>query len=485
MRDPQRIVPILAVALCAALTLFLFLQPGSSIDEGEHLHVAWLMAARGLHPVRDFFEHHTPLFWHVLGFFYRAGASGPEVLYAARLLVIACAAIWCWVLVHLSRTWSAGLKPAPGIFAVSAFASIALLTPELIVARPETLSLALFGGALIGWTARRAQAASAAAAGALAMWAALCSPRFALLVPLLLLCTRDAAPSWPSARRAIAAAAGAAAAFAMFVVVLCPLDELLFDVRFSQVLQSIPLRLSLDLRFLSLPIAVAGLLGGVVWTLGDPPLRSALAWTGAGLFLCFACAISAGDYLYPQGFAPVLAWLSLFVAWLEARPFKGPDRAVLATIVVSTMLAVGVVQLLWAARSPQNVAGLTASRRLLLDAVPRGERVLLHPAYHPLTIEDASYWGSMLIDGPPGRGCEAAEIYRARNPSAALAPQPCDFIRDLQQNRPFAVHRTLALAAQPDRFEAVSFAVQRGWTLSDALNDAPMGSFAGNVLLRK
>ena len=87
--------------------------------------------------------------------------------------------------------------------------------------------------------------------------------------------------------------------------------------------------------------------------------------------------------------------------------------------------------------------------------------------------------------GRAGRGCEAAEIYRSRHPAAPLLPPPCDFVRDLRANRPFAVFRTLALSAIPERYEEVSRAVQQGWALGDVLNEAPMGSFAANVMLRK
>src|SRR5437016_593821 len=133
MPDARRLARMLLGALLAALGLFLLLQPGNSIDEGEHLHVAWLIAARGLHPVRDFFEHHTPGRWHVLGLAYRAGVKGPEVLYVGRVLVVACAAVWCWTLASLVKRWSRGADalPLPGVFSVAAFAAVSFVTPEL------------------------------------------------------------------------------------------------------------------------------------------------------------------------------------------------------------------------------------------------------------------------------------------------------------------------------------------------------------------
>ena len=92
----RRVSPL---ALAIALAVFLFVQPGllgaGINDEAEHLHAAWLIAERGLSPLHGFFEHHLPLLWYVLALGFRAGMKGPESLYWARLLVIACAAVWC------------------------------------------------------------------------------------------------------------------------------------------------------------------------------------------------------------------------------------------------------------------------------------------------------------------------------------------------------------------------------------------------------
>src|SRR5260370_16026979 len=142
---------MLAIGLVAALGMYLFLQPGAPLDEPEHLHVAWLMVHLGLRPIHDFFEHHTPLLWHVLGLAYRAGVSGPEVLYFGRALTLACAALWVSALFALVRRWSGGRRG--GLFAFASFALTAVFAPDLLVARPETLAMALLALALLCLTA--------------------------------------------------------------------------------------------------------------------------------------------------------------------------------------------------------------------------------------------------------------------------------------------------------------------------------------------
>jgi hypothetical protein len=485
-----RIGRLLAIAFGAAFVFYLFVQPGNRIDEAEHLHVAWLMTAGRLQPIHDFFEHHTPLFWHLLGLIFRAGFDGPEAIYPARALVIVCAAVWCWALTTLVRRWSderGARPPLPGSFAVAAFAGIVLFSQDLVVVRPETLALALLGGAFVCWTGSSRPLLRAGCSGALLALSALASPRFVLLTPALLVASPSGRPVFPGWGRFIAGTAASVVVLALFVAFLCPWPDLLFDLRFSSLLQHVGRAPALDIRFLVASVCVAAVLGSLVAVLGAPPRVGLLSWLAVGALAWGICLVTAGTYLYPQAFAPALAWLSLFVAWLEAAPKAemASERRTLSHLVLANWALLAAILLWDAGASPLNVFTITESRRLVLANIPPGERVLMITAYHPIAVRDASYWGSMLLDEPPGRGCETANLYDASHPDASVRLPRCDFPLDLQRGRPYAVTRTLYLAAPPEQFEIVRNEMAGGWSVTDRLDTAPVLSFAGNVLFRR
>src|SRR5437588_208072 len=146
--EPWRRHRALCICLAAAVGAYILLEPGNPYDEAEHLHVAWLMAVRHLRPIHDFFEHHPPTLWHVLGL---VGSAGAGILLAA---------------------------------------------------------------------------------------AACTSPRYALFAPAFLLAGPDGRPALGLPRLA-GAAAGGITAFAGFLAFVCPWKDLLFDLRFSAVLQRV------------------------------------------------------------------------------------------------------------------------------------------------------------------------------------------------------------------------------------------------------
>src|SRR5438132_7438020 len=184
---------LLTLALALSLPAYLFVRPGllgaGINDEAEHLHAAWLMAVRGLSPLHGFFEHHLPLLWYVLGLGFRAGMKGPESLYWARLLVLACAALWCGALLSFVRVWSR--EEARGDVALASFAAVAVFAQDLVVVRPETLAFGLLGASLWIWSRRTGRFAAAFAAGVLFGGTLFASPRFALLAPMFLIVEMD------------------------------------------------------------------------------------------------------------------------------------------------------------------------------------------------------------------------------------------------------------------------------------------------------
>jgi len=486
---PARLTRVLIAGLAAGTALFLFIEPGNLYDEPEHLHAAWLMAVGHQRPIHDFFEHHTPLFWHVLGLFYRAGISGPEVLYFARLLVLACAAGWAVSLFVLVRRWSPpGPAPAASGFAFSVFILTILFAQSLVVARPETLGLLLLGAALLLWTHPSRSALAAAGCGVAFTLACCASPRFVLFAPALLLADADGRPALPLpwARLAAGLFAGAATA-AVFVVASCPWQELLYIMRFSSLLQNVGLTPARDLTYLAACAVVTALVPGALWATSAAPRKPLLAWVAHGALVWMICFVTAGKHPNAQAYAPGIFWLGLFAAWLEAQPplpAAAEVRSSLLALTVSGALAACTILLANASRDYDNAASTTVTRRMLLDKLAPGSRVFMLPLQHPITIGDASYWGSILLDDSPGEICAAAELYHARYPAAPIQLPPCDFIRDLRR-APAAVSRLIPITAPVEQYAALKAQLEAHYETGDALDYAPARTFAANVLFRK
>ena len=481
---------ILLLAAGVAFAVFLFVQPGNLLDEPEHLHAAWLIAVRGLRPIHDFFEHHTPVLWWALGLIYRAGIDGPEALYAARVLVLVCAGAWAAMLVVAVRRWSAPEREeGAGTFALASFALTALFAQELMVARPETLSTLALALAILCWTHRSRSIPAAAACGVLFAVSCCSSPRFALFAPTFLIADADGRPALPLPwRRLLAAVAGAGAALAAFIAWLCPWQDLLFDLRFSALLQHVGIAPSLDLRYLAASVLMAVLLWGALLSTARAPRGALAAWSAHGALLWGTCAWTAGKFPYPQAYAPALIWVSLFAAWLEAQPRQEQAAAARPNLRRAALLgtfAVALVQLAAASNTFYSAASLTTSRRMLLDALPLHARVFLLPVNHPITVEDASYCGSLLLDDSPGKICEASAAYNARYPRAAIRLPRCDIDGDLRNGRPAAVSRLLYLIAPPEQVDAVRARLSRDYAAGDQLDEAPARTFAVNILFPK
>ncbi|HUJ28285.1 MAG TPA: hypothetical protein VLW85_19820 [Myxococcales bacterium] len=473
--DAARARRALLVAVAAGLALFLFVQPGNPYDEAEHLHAAWLIAARGMHPVRDFFEHHPPLLWDVLALLFRAGIAGPEVLYAARALVVACVAAFAWGAFAVARRTPA--PDLPGAFAFLLLALVATIAQQLFVARPETLATGLLGLALVLWTRRGV--ASATFSGALFALCLAASPRFIMLAPVFLLAGE------PGRRRLAAAAAGGLAAFGAFLALLCPWRELLFDLRFSALLQRVGLAPEVfSLIYLAGCAAGGAFLAGMAWSTRRIPARAAALWGAYGAVVWAVCFLSAGRFLYAQAFAPGLLWAVLFTAWLDAQPAaegSPSTRPVLLSLALTGALLAIALQVGASSLNAYNVFSQTVSRRMLLSRLPAGASVFLMPEVHPITADDAGYYGALLSVGI----CDAAEAYPQEYPGSAVRVPGCDFLGDLRRARPAAVSRNLYLASRALGLDALRAEIAAGYEITDALDDAPNREFSANVMFRR
>jgi hypothetical protein len=81
----------------------------------------------------------------------------------------------------------------------------------------------------------------------------------------------------------------------------------------------------------------------------------------------------------------------------------------------------------------RDLPGLVARKHVALEALRPGDKVLLCPATHPITAEDASYYAS------PVKGVEdrLAETVRRLQPRWRLPD--CDYRRALERDRPFLI----------------------------------------------
>jgi hypothetical protein len=86
------------------------------------------------------------------------------------------------------------------------------------------------------------------------------------------------------------------------------------------------------------------------------------------------------------------------------------------------------------------------ARDSIAAMVPPGRTVFIYANKHPITVPDASYYGSPLIDAQ-NRLCRAVRGFRSHIPLP-----PCDPLKDLQQakNRPYIVDARLGWAVRAE-----------------------------------
>lgn len=462
----------LFVALLLLLAALVFVNRGILPDESEHLHVAWLVA-QGKRPVLDFFEHHTPLFWSALSVFFRLGVPGPESLYALRALVVLCTLALAWALLRVCRA-AGSTAPVAGVAPLVLLAALPSLGRLLLVGRPEMLAMGLFAVALLVWL-RGGATIGAAVAGAAMAAASVTSPRIVLLSPVVLL-LGDRAP-----RRLAAAVGGFAAAFAALLAIYSP-RLLLFDLRFSALLQHVGGGLSDDPHAVAAEFGIDLSLCAVLAAATSLPRPALARWLVFGAAIAAVSVASAGDHWYAQAFAPLVVWMLLFAAQLE-----GTVRAELVEPLLSRLLpavaAGGIAMCLIAAaaemQSPYSVFGIVRSKREVASALPPGARLLVLPAHHPISMEDSSYWAPVMLSDPPSRLCTAVAEYQARY-GAGLLPK-CGILDDVRARPPDAITRGVYLTAPKDEWPALQ-ELQARYAPSPALAEAPIPTFRVNVL---
>jgi hypothetical protein len=416
----------------AGWSAFLFFQHGQIWDEGEHAHAAWLVS-QGKVPLDEFFQHHQPLLWSVLALYYRAGLRGAGVLIWGRILVVLSGLACAVALLRIARPadgtpsrLSRGLGPA-------AFIAMTLLLPRLFVIRPETISAALLLVALCVWMAGssfRSEILKAVLAGMLAGAAVYSSPRFALLGGLFLLFGRQ------SCRRWLALTLGGAAFVAAYTVVSgFSLSKVIFDIRFSAFLQSVgiwPVGRPVEFWYSFSAVACVPLLALVLAVDRKERLRCAVLIAYA-VAVFVICARVAGLFEYPEAYAPFITAVAVTYAWVGARLQWPPDGLGTYGLIAAPVLFAAALALPYMEVQipPFDFLATVRYRERLAAAVPPGATVLLYSRDSPITVPDASYYGTPLVDGQ-NRLCRAVREFNSQRKLP-----PCNFMKVLLDARPY------------------------------------------------
>jgi hypothetical protein len=166
----------LAIFRVATLTL----HRQFDTDEFEHIQAAWLMS-RGLVIYRDFFEHHPPLLYLVVGPLVRAGGE-LDRLVAARLAMVPFAIAIVALSGAIAHRLSGRLG---GALAAALLSTVVVFQQKSIEVRPDVPATAFLLAAILCATAPRLTSARLTAAGLAWGIALLFTPKVLFGLPAL------------------------------------------------------------------------------------------------------------------------------------------------------------------------------------------------------------------------------------------------------------------------------------------------------------
>ena len=455
---PLRRAPLLVGLLALLWILSLVLQDAYP-DEVEHLHVAWLVGKLGLVPLRDFFQHHTPLLWELLAPYYRWGGDGAEGLFYGRAIVVVCAVGITLGVYRLARERASDRGACEHAFALAmvSFVTISVTFVALVTLRPETLSAALASLALACWLSGTAAGAAPpaparrlaldAAAGALFGAALYSSPRFALLGGIFFLfgARPDRILEGPLARLALLAAGAVGGFAALATTTGYGFEYLKFAVLFSAHLQKVGEPGLLEGQYGQLHARMPWLLAAVTQVVyvfvafffllpRAERRRLALHVAYTAAVLAISLAVS-WPYFYVQNFYPALLLVALQIAYFAARlDWRG---FALGRIYLGASAALCALALFWSVAvsvaAGETLLDAVLFRKQMLKLVRENESVLVAYENHPIAARDASFYGPGLVDSQD-RMCQAVATW-----TGGPALPPCDYYEDLVARNPVIV----------------------------------------------
>ncbi len=128
----------------ALLYLYFCLFHAFDDDELQHCHNAYLIW-KGLVPYRDFFEHHLPLYHILVSPFFILGEK-PSTIFAFRFIsLVSCASVFLLVYRYIEEHYTEKIA----LFSIMLLASVPMYLFKMIEARPESIAILFFAGALI------------------------------------------------------------------------------------------------------------------------------------------------------------------------------------------------------------------------------------------------------------------------------------------------------------------------------------------------
>ncbi len=409
-------------------------------DGAEHIHVAWLQATLELDPMRDFFQHHTPLLWDLLRVYYLLGGEGLGVVYYGRTLVVLAGILTVAGFWQLGRQLRRGPRTyPPGMLAVAFFIFATVTLDKLLLIRAETVGIPLVVWSLVLW-ARPLQYRLGwdLISGMLVGLAAFASPRFVLMGGMFLILNSDPAKLLVTdLRRYIVLTVGALLAVVAYLFAKgMSVADFRFILEFSAFCSTREKATSVSAGITCSCSVSPGSCSGVSTRPGGGGHgRAWLLDLALLLVVMLANLVVAGDHPFHHAFAPMALLIPLLLIRAEERvDNQGPLRD----------LYYGVVLVIWVYTISMREHSLARSYNLLtdvelkrevLEVVPPGASILAFPHYHPIAMADASYYARPL---GVGRLCE---VVAASPPDWGLPP--CDYLADIKSRQPLLVTRRL------------------------------------------
>ena len=427
-------------AIMIGWTLYLLLQRGHPNDEAEHLHIAWLIQAQNLMPIKDFFEHHQPATWHLLGTLFQFGVNEEWLLFFGRVYVafaVLLSALGLYQIARRSQTVGGGYLLLPIYYLMLS----SLFFNTLLLIRPETFAVPFIIYCVLLWrvsflSSRIDARFLAAAAGMLGMISVMISPRFALLAPGILLLYPAQMTVTPSqiVHRVLWGLLGSAAGFLLLLNIFDQtLHELVFNIKFSALLQQTGVGYYPGLP--EMLFAGAASLPLYLICLRHSPYSAQIKRLFFAIFLLvyLISIYFMGKYFYAQGIFPFLVWVALFIASTPLQKSE-PQHDLLGrtSIAVTVMAAVLCVYQL-SQLGHGNIRRADGQRALLRQVVPAHESVLLPYPIHPIMRLDPGYYSLPILEGK-NRLCDTIAVF-----DATPALPACDYHEAIQLYRPALV----------------------------------------------
>lgn len=448
MKHKDKLIPA-AIVLC--WVIYLLFQQGHANDEAEHLHIAWLIQVQGLWPIRDFFEHHQPATWHLLGSLFQIGVKEDWLLFFGRVyvvLAILLSALGLYLIAYRSREAKINSLMMPVyVFMLSSF-----FLKNLIVIRPETFATPFIIYCVLLWRASftsidvNARLLSAVA-GMLGMVSVMISPRFAILAPGILFLY----PSHISISRsrlinhAVWGLLGSAVGFFLLLIAFNQsLQELMFNIRFSALLQNTGVG-----WYAGLPVI---LFFGVIslllcfFYLRNSDYSSAFKGIHSVvlLFVFMVSIYFMGKYFYAQGVFPFVVWITLFMA---TTPLKGgsqqQDSLWIASTLITLMAAILITYQI-SRFAIENVSLVNKTRKMMRNLVPEEDSVLLSYSTHPITRLDPGYYALPILEGK-NRLCETIKLY-----DVSFSLPECDYQKQIRRHLPALIAQRFIFKSDDD-----------------------------------